>query len=153
MTALLPALSGANIIYGLGLIELGMTMDYAQLLIDADMAEMVMYSLGGIPVTDQTLAVDVINNVGPFKDFLSHKSTFEFRKSQSQPRLFNRQVRDTWLKKGGRDLSSVALDKAKEILENHQPAALDGATAEALRKLINEAEKAYGVPISGIKAA
>ncbi|UQZ89148.1 hypothetical protein C4J81_08025 [Deltaproteobacteria bacterium Smac51] len=148
MTALLPALSGANIIYGLGLIELGMTMDYAQLLIDADMAEMVMFALGGIPVTDQTLAVDVINQVGPFKDFLSHKSTFEFRRSQSQPRLFNRQVRDTWLKKGGRDLTAVALDKAKEILETHQPIPLSDETRTALRKIVNAAEKSHNLPLS-----
>lgn len=142
MTALLPALAGSNIIYGLGLIELGMTIDYAQLLIDADMAEMVMYVLGGIKVSDQSLAVDVINQVGPFKDFLSHKSTFEFRKSQSQPRLFNRQVREAWLKKGGRDLTSVALDKAREILETHRPTPLAEETKMALRRIVEEAEKA-----------
>lgn len=125
-----------------------MTMDYAQLLIDADMAEMVMYSLGGIPVTDQTLAVDVINEIGPFKDFLSHRSTFDFRKSQSKPRLFNRLVRDAWLKKGGRDLTTVARETAREILETHQPLQLDDETKAALRRLVNEGEKAFGLPLS-----
>jgi len=31
LTALLPALAGANLIYGLGMIEMGMTLSYAQL--------------------------------------------------------------------------------------------------------------------------
>ena len=148
MTALLPALSGANIIYGLGLIELGMTMDYAQLLMDADMAEMIMYALGGIPVTDQTLAVDVISQIGPFKDFLSHKSTFEFRRSQSQPKIINRQVRDTWLKKGAEDFTTRALTKAKDLLENHQPVALQDEAKQAIRRIINDAEKSHGLPLS-----
>lgn len=125
-----------------------MTMDFAQLLIDADMAEMIMFALGGVPVNDQTLAVDVINQIGPFKDYLSHKSTFEFRRSQSQPRLFNRQVRDAWLKKSGKDLTTVALEKAREILESHQPAALPDEAKKFIRQMINDTEKELNLPLS-----
>jgi len=125
-----------------------MTMDFAQLLIDADMAEMIMFTLGGVPVNDQTLAVDVINQIGPFKDYLSHKSTFEFRRSQSQPRLFNRQVRDAWLKKGAKDLTTVALEKAREILENHQPAPLPDEARKFIRQMINSTEKELSLPLS-----
>ena len=90
MTAMLPALAGANLIYGLGLIELGMTFDYSQLIIDADIANMILYSLKGIPVNDQFLSVDAINKVGSFGDFMTHRSTFDFRKSQSQPSIIDR---------------------------------------------------------------
>ncbi len=144
----MPALSGANIIYGLGLIELGMTFDYAQLLMDADMAKMIMFALGGVPVTDQTLAVDAIAQVGPFKDFLSHRTTFDFRNSQSKPLLINRNPREHWLKNGSKDFATLALEKAKEILETYKPKALPEETRLALRSLINQAEKEANVPIS-----
>ena len=52
ITALYPALAGVNLIYGLGMLELGVTFDYSHLLIGADIAEMILYSLGGIPVND-----------------------------------------------------------------------------------------------------
>ncbi len=148
MTALMPALSGANIIYGLGLIELGMTFDYAQLLMDADMAKMVMFALGGIPVDDQTLSVDQINEVGSFKDFLSHKETFKHRHSQSRPELIDRRPREAWLKAGGRDFTSLALDRARQILETHEPKPLPDETRAALRRQVNQAEEFYQVPLS-----
>ena len=77
LTALLPALAGANVIYGLGNTETGVTMDYGQMVMDNEFAGMIKYTLQGIPVNDETLAVDVIRDVGHFKDFLSHDHTME----------------------------------------------------------------------------
>ena len=48
-------LAGANIIYGLGMLEMGMTISYSQLLMDAEMAEMMLFSMDGIVVNDETL--------------------------------------------------------------------------------------------------
>ena len=56
LTALLPALAGANVIYGLGNTETGVTMDYGQMVMDNELAEMVKFTLQGIPVNDETLA-------------------------------------------------------------------------------------------------
>jgi trimethylamine--corrinoid protein Co-methyltransferase len=69
-------LAGANIIYGLGMLEMGMTWSLPQLLIDADIADMIQFSLNGIAVTDETLSVDVTKEVGYKKDFLTHRHTF-----------------------------------------------------------------------------
>ena len=86
ITSLLPALAGANLIYGLGMLESGVTIDYAQLVMDAEFARMVKFCVPGIPVTDETLSVDVIAEVGPFSDFLSHDDTFKgMRDAVAQP--------------------------------------------------------------------
>jgi len=148
MTALLPALAGANLIYGLGLLELGMTVDYAQLVIDADIADMILYSLRGIPVNDQYLSVDAVNQVGPFKDFLTHRSTFDYRKSQSQPMLIDRKSRDTWIKNGSKNMTERAFQKAMWILENHHPAPLPDAAKQKLREIIRRVEQEKGLPLS-----
>ncbi len=60
----MPALAGANVIYGLGMEEMGVNFNLAQLLIDADIADMILYTLQGMPVSDETLAVDVIDSRG-----------------------------------------------------------------------------------------
>ena len=148
ITALYPALGGVNLIYGLGMLELGVTFDYAQLLIDADIAEMILYSLKGIAVTDETLAVEAIHEVGPFKDFLAHKSTFTNRKSQSYGPLTDRNMRHNWLKSGGKDMTTKAYEKARNILATHQPAAIPGDGAKQLRDFINNEEKLRNLPIS-----
>ena len=83
ITALLPALAGANLIYGLGMIEMGMTFDFGQLVLDNEVAQMVKHTVKGIPVNDETLAVDVVKEIGIGKDFLSHDSTYRHMRSLS----------------------------------------------------------------------
>ena len=51
ITGLLPALAGANLIYGLGMIESGMTFDYGQLVMDNEFAEMIKYAGAEYPST------------------------------------------------------------------------------------------------------
>ncbi|MFR3458067.1 MAG: trimethylamine methyltransferase family protein [Bilophila wadsworthia] len=75
-------LAGANIIYGLGMLEMEMTISYSQLLMDAEMAEMMLFSMDGIVVNDETLSVDVI--MGSARaDFLAHMNTFGMYINQS----------------------------------------------------------------------
>ena len=130
------------------MLELGVTMDYAQLLIDSDIAEMILFSLGGIPVNDETLAVEAIHEVGPFKDFLTHKSTFQHRKSQSYGPLTDRRMRHSWLKDGGKDMTQRALEKARHILATHKPLPIPEEARLALRKFINHEEKSRGLPLT-----
>ena len=66
---MLPALAGANLIYGLGMIEMGMTIDYGQLVMDNEFARMIKHVVQGIAVNDETLAADVIHEIGVGKNF------------------------------------------------------------------------------------
>jgi trimethylamine--corrinoid protein Co-methyltransferase len=142
---LLPALAGANLIYGLGMVESGMTFDFGQLVIDNDFAKMIRYVVGGIPVNDETLAVDVTRDVGPFKDFLSHPATFKHMRIQSQPDIINRQGIDRWKAAGSKSLYEVATEKARHILENHQPKPLSEVVQQQIREIVLAAEKEKGV--------
>lgn len=142
-------MAGTNVIYGLGMLEMGVTLDFGQLVLDNEFAGMIKHVLQGIPVRDETLALDVIHAVGPFKDFLSHKHTLQHMRSQSQPRLIDRRRRSKWLEAGGTDIYARATARAREILETHQPAPLADGAAAALREIIEEAEKELGVREAG----
>ena len=50
-------MSGNNVLYGAGMLECGMVVDYAQLLLDSDIIDMVNYMLQGVDVSDETLEV------------------------------------------------------------------------------------------------
>jgi len=75
LTGLLAALAGANLIYGLGMLESGVTFDCGQFVMDNEFARMIKQCVRGIPVDDETLAVDDIAAVGSFGDFLSLDAT------------------------------------------------------------------------------
>jgi trimethylamine--corrinoid protein Co-methyltransferase len=138
-------LAGANLIYGLGMLEMGMTIDYGQLVMDNEFARMIKHAVGGIPVNDETLAVDVIKEIGPFKDFLSHETTYRYMRSQSQPRLIDRRMREDWERDGGTDIYTRAVEEAKYILENHKPEPLPEAVRAELRSIVEDAEKKLGI--------
>jgi trimethylamine--corrinoid protein Co-methyltransferase len=145
ITSLLPALAGANLIYGLGMLESGVTIDYAQLVMDAEFARMVKFCVPGIPVTDETLSVDVIAEIGPFSDFLSHDDTFKGMRGQSRSQFIDRRVREEWTAAGATTLYDRSLAEARRILETHVPEPLPEAVAAELKSIIAEAEQELDV--------
>ncbi len=138
-------MAGANLIYGLGMLESGVTIDYAQLVMDAEFARMVKYCVPGILVTDATLSVDVIREVGPLGDFLSHDDTYKGMRGQSSSKLIDRRVREEWSAAGATSIYERSLVEARRILETHQPEPLPEAVAAELRSIIEGAERALGV--------
>ena len=136
----MPALAGANLIYGSGMIEMGMTMDFGQLVIDNEFAGMIKHIVQGIIVNDETLSVDAIKEIGIGKDFLSHQSTLKYMKTQSQPDLIDRRMREDWEASGRTDMYQRAWERARYILETHRPEPLPDNVLEKLRSIVEEAE-------------
>lgn len=132
-------------VYGLGMLESGVTIDFGQLVMDNEFAGMIKHVLNGIPVDDEHLAVDVIHDVGPLKDFLAQKHTLKHMNSQSQPSLIDRRRRSKWQELGGTDMYERASAKAREILETHEPDPLPDSVLETIRSIVEGAEEELGV--------
>ena len=138
---MLPALAGANVIYGLGMLEMGITFDLAQLVLDNEIAGMILYSLNGIIVNDETLSVDVIRELGIGKDYMSHASTYKHMRSQSQVQLIDRRMREDWEAAGSMDIYKRAHARVLEILETYEPSPLPANVLNAIQSIVEEAEK------------
>ena len=80
-------------IYGLGMLESGITFDYAQLVLDCEFARMIKHTVQGFEVDARHLATEVIQSVGPGGHFLSHPHTFDGMRSQSRPEILDRRGR------------------------------------------------------------
>jgi len=141
----LPALAGANLIYGAGMLESGVTMDYGQLVLDAELARLIKHSVAGIPVSDETLAVEDIEAVGFKDDFLSLPSTYAHMREQSRPRLLDRRVRAEWAADGSTRAEDRALARAREILATHEPLPLPEGVPERFAEIIAAAADDLGV--------
>ena len=122
-----------------------MTMDYAQLVMDNEIARMIKQAVGGIDVTDADLAVDIIKQVGAAGEFVSQRHTFDnFRRVQSTTSLIDRRMRGAWLSDGAKDFTQRAYEKAIDILENHKPDPLPDGAAETIRSIVKGAEDEIG---------
>jgi trimethylamine--corrinoid protein Co-methyltransferase len=141
----MAALAGANLIYGAGMTESGVTFDYAQYVLDNDIARMIRHTVRGVPVNDETLAVDDIHAVGPFGDFMSLGSTLAHMRELSQPRLMDRRVREDWEAAGSADAYSAAKEEARRILDEHRPEPLPDGVVQQIEVIVREAELRAGV--------
>jgi trimethylamine--corrinoid protein Co-methyltransferase len=138
-------LAGANLIYGAGMIESGVTFDCGQFVMDNEFARMIKSVVPGIPVTDETLAVEDIAKVGPFGDFLSLDSTLKHMRELSQPEVLDRRVREDWEARGSRDLYETCRAKARDVLAEYHPEPVPDDVAARVRAIVEETDRAAGV--------
>lgn len=136
ITSLLTGLSGANLIHesaGMQASLLGCC--FEALVIDSEMLGFVLRVLRGIEVTDETLSVEVIEQVvnGP-GHFLGHDQTLELMESEYiYPELGDRLQPSLWEELGSSDIRERARAKVQEILSTHYPSYIDPATDARLR--------------------
>jgi len=124
---------------------MGITFDLGQLVLDNEIAGMILHVVNGIPVNDITLAVDTIKEVGIFSDYLSHDSTYEYMRTQSEATLIDRQMREQWELSGGTYLYKRSCEKARNILETYEPPQLPDSVLSEIRSIIEDTEKELGV--------
>lgn len=125
--------------------EQGLTIDYAKLIMDAEMIRMIQTATRGVTISDETLAFDVIHEVGPGGAYISHDHTFKSTRSQSQAELFDRRSRGNWLKKTqGEAIIERAYAAAATIIAEHQPLPLPDGAAETLKEMVSEFDREQG---------
>jgi len=136
-------------IYGLGMLAQGITFDYAQLVIDNEIARMIKEVVGGIKVDRDTLALEVIHAVGAAGEYISHEHTYSrFREVVSQNKLIYRGTRDEWQKTGSKDMTERAYEEAIEIYNTFKIKPLPGDVVSKMRSIVNEAEEHFSVELS-----
>jgi len=132
-------------IYGLGMLESGLTFDFGQLVMDSEFARMIKHTIKGMPVNDETLALEVIREIGPSGNFLCHQHTLQHMRAQSQPELINRSMRESWEQKGSPRVYQKAVEKVRHILETHKPEPLPRDVRARIRSIVVVTEKEMGI--------
>jgi trimethylamine--corrinoid protein Co-methyltransferase len=134
MGTLLPAvLAGVNFITCGGALDGTMLESDALLMLDDEMCGAALRMARGIQVEEDTLALDVIKEVGFSGQYLSHEHTVRrFRQEHFIPRLLPREPYDAWRKSGALSALDRAKQRAREILAQHQPRELDPALEQEL---------------------
>jgi trimethylamine--corrinoid protein Co-methyltransferase len=65
--------------------------------------------------------MDVIRDVGPAGEFITHEHTYNNFKKLSNPKMMNRDNRENWEAAGSPDIAELAFEKSQDILQNYQP--------------------------------
>lgn len=140
LTGVIPALAGANLIYGLGMLDSALTWDYAQMVMHNEFARMIARVVGGIDLNDETMQADLLAEVGPGGEFITQEHTFNNMRQLSQTELIDRRARRTWQEDGGTDIVERAYTKARDILEKYKVDPLPREKQSELKSILADAD-------------
>lgn len=143
MTLLMAALGGTNYIFGAvsGVINAGLVTSLEKLVIDDEVAGYVRRALNGISVEEDTLAVSLIKKIGPGGNYLGEKHTLKhLRSEQYLPVLADRRSHAAWKGDGGKDIRERANERARKLLQEHQPEPLDPALERELNEIVERVQ-------------
>ena len=133
ITGLAHVANGVNIVWGAGNLESTLCMSAEKLVIDDEMIGSIRRYARGIDVNQETLALDVIRDMGHRADYLWSEHTLaHFQKEIRHSPLAVRCKRDLWEKQGSRTWDERAAVRVQEILQ--QPEVVH-VTAEQEREL------------------
>ena len=142
MSVLFSALTGGDLCHDVGYTESAMTGSVFQL---CAMDEAIGYArriTRGIEVNEDTLAVDVIHNVGPNGHYLREAHTRRYYKNEFwYPNISDRRNFEEWDMMGRTSFKERTVARVRDILASHKPSPIKPETEKVIEKVLAKAEE------------
>jgi trimethylamine--corrinoid protein Co-methyltransferase len=139
LSIILETLAGAQMVHDVGYLEGGMCNSIEQLVICDELISYTKRFMTGLEVSDETLALDLIDEVGPHGDFLGTDHTRKHYREDWYPKLLDRRSHDDWKAAGGKTLRQRARERALNILDTHLPEPLPPDAQRAIDEIVEQA--------------
>ena len=133
---LLESLAGSHLVHDVGYLESGLCNSLEQIAICDELINFVKRFMQGLEVSEETLALDIVDEVGPHGDFLGTKHTVEHFKEDWYPNLLDRNNFEGWAAEGGNTLRQRAQARVDEILADHRPEPLPADVQQKLDEIV-----------------
>jgi len=142
MTGLLPAMAGAEIISAAGIVDSLVVTSPFQLVIDDEFFGIMFRILKGIKVDQETLATELISQVGYDASYLKFPHTLRnYEKEHHLARVFDKRFRGPWETAGAESIDRVAKKRVQSILSKHEITPLDRDIQKKLDEIVHREEK------------
>jgi trimethylamine--corrinoid protein Co-methyltransferase len=133
MTSLLH---GANIIHDVGFMDAGLQGSLLLIAICNEILGFLRAATAGVVVNDETLALDIIEELGPTGNYLGHEHTVRHFKEPFYSKLIDKNPYSVWQKRGGKTMEERAAKMVDDILAKHQPEPLPTNIQQAIHEIV-----------------
>jgi trimethylamine--corrinoid protein Co-methyltransferase len=116
LSMLVSSLSGANLIHDVGYVEYGSTSCFEQVVVMNELAGEIRFILKWMNLNRETLALDVIDAVGPGGEYVTSKHTLRHFREGWFPELVDRDTHQGWVEKGSTTLGDRAKEKVRTVV-------------------------------------
>jgi trimethylamine--corrinoid protein Co-methyltransferase len=135
LSCLLSALSGANLVHDIGLMDNGTVLSLELMVMNNEIIGMIKQIMEGIEVSEESLALELIDKVGPQGHFLSEDHTLKHFKKFWRPKFFDRGPHEEWVEKGKPSMGDRLNEEVKRIIQNHVVAPLPDRLIQQLQRM------------------
>jgi trimethylamine---corrinoid protein Co-methyltransferase len=137
---MMSAMSGTNIIHDVGYTEGGNCSNLAMLVMCDEIIGFVKRLIRGIRVDDVTMALDAIRRVGPMGEFVTDPHTYaHFKEELWFPKIMDRHPYQKWARDGSVTMGEKAMERARNLIENHDPEPMEEKIKKGIDKVVTEA--------------
>ena len=135
-------LSGANLVHDPGILGAGIFAGAEALVFADEIIEMVRHLTRGLEINTETLAVDVIHEIGPGGNFFGHRSTMENYRSFWYPKVFVRESAQDWvIKQKKTDLRDRLRTRVEDMVRSHTIYELGSDVCSVLKEIVARMKK------------
>ncbi len=135
-SVLMALLSGTHLAHDVGYLQAGLTTSPEMIVLTDEIISMMRAFVKGASLDAESLALDVIHQVGPGGDFLTQKHTLKHFRKLWQPTLISRQRMDDWVATGQRRLTDRLREKTLSIMTEHQPESLPDCVRDEINYIL-----------------
>ncbi len=119
-TVLVALLARTNLNHDVGYLESGLTGSPEMIVLTNEIISMNRKFVEGVSLDDDSLALDVIHELGPGGEFLSHDHTLDHWQNLWVSQIFNRQRLDAWEAQGAKDINARVREVTVRLMDKHQ---------------------------------
>jgi trimethylamine--corrinoid protein Co-methyltransferase len=138
---ILETLAGAGMAHDVGYLEGGMCNSIEQIVICDELIGYTKQFMKGLEINAETLALDLIDSLGPDGDFMSSEHTRRHYREDWYPKLFDRKPYEDWKASGGKTLRDRARERAIKLLATHHPEPLPGGVQREIDEIVEAARE------------
>jgi trimethylamine--corrinoid protein Co-methyltransferase len=133
--------SGTNLVHDIGYMEAGLANSPEMIVFTCETIGMLRRFQEGFPVDSETLALEVIQGVGPGGNFLTEDHTMEHFREYWESALFARQRFDGWKAGGAKTMAQRVREKTVALLDQATGTPLADSTAEEVNYILGLSDK------------
>jgi trimethylamine---corrinoid protein Co-methyltransferase len=134
-------LHGANIIHDIGFMDAGLQGSLQLMALCNDYLGFLRAATAGVVVNEDTLALDVMAELGPSGNYLDHKHTLRHYREPFYSKLADKRQYDIWAEDGSTTMEARAGSQVDEILASHQPPHLPIDVYQAVHKIVEREQE------------
>jgi trimethylamine--corrinoid protein Co-methyltransferase len=139
-SCMMAALSGANLVHDVGLLGNATVVIPDMIVATDEIINMTYHIFPEVNVNEETLAVNIIRDVGPGGEFVTHPHTLHHFRDVWYPDLLHRGGARAWNESDQLTFEQRVNARTRDLIESHQPEPLAVDVIEQITDVLRRAE-------------